>query len=558
MELGSATATPHELDIDDYISFTIVHRGCMTMAARRPASVCLLCQSRQSLVGRRRFTSSAKRQLETVARPVTPEDDGFLLDNNKDIGKGEDGIRASVLPLNDTVRQWRLHSPIDELREASLGFDALYKRRDLRLEVLRNLSNPWPPIATGSPSRPREKPNLEFRLPEANAALIPHAAFRRSIQMAMGDKDIRKILRVQLLRCEWPNEILRVMAVAMQHKVTAQNLAVLAEPIIRALYRCRNNVTDPDVLRTLNVILARFKLADLSYSPILITMGLKFAARARSLVAMKKYLKLLRDSGAGMTSNVFRSIIAKFSIGHRGLGEIRNGRWRREQLIQVLKGFGDAKHLPVHQQYHLGSFLVRDDWQYLHGWLAVLARCKDSETLWHEWQMWKQSPARTKPRNLEKQSSGMTSRKRGDYWFVEQMAYSGDYEKAWKIVAETGVLFKTLKERIKTRLLDGVEFATVWDDDVREEMVRKYDSDLAKIEDALGVKWVSSDVEGQGSHQLVRDQTEALETLSSNDWKVKEDFGFPYSDEEAVVVEREERALHDAEEKELADDEARA
>lgn len=525
---------------------------------RRPTSVCLFCQSRQSVVGRRRFGGSANGRLEQVAVAVTPEDDGFVLDSNKDNiksnGTTERNTSAPVLPLNDTVRQWRLHSPIDELREALLGFDALYKRRDLRLEVLRNLSNPWPPIATGSSNREKQKP--ELRLPEANAAPVPHAAFRRRIQTAIGDKDIRKILRLQLLRCEWPNEILRIMAVAMQHRITARNFAILFEPIIRALYRCRNNVTDPEVLRVLNVIVSRLRYANLKVSPVFCTVALKFAARTRSLVAMKKYLKLLHESGAEMNSNLFRSIIAKFSIGHRGLGEIRNGRWKREQLLQVLKGFEDAKHLPLDQQYHLGRYLIRGDWQYLHGWIAVLARCKDSEAIWDEWELWKSSPARIRPRKLENQSGWMTSRKRGDYWFVEQMTYSGDYEKAWKLVAETEVPFKALKERIQTRLLNGAEHATVWDDDVREAMVQKYDSDLKKIERALGVKWVPTEVDGEGTHQLFKDQAEALEALSADDWKLEEDFGYPYADDDAIVPELEERALHNAEEKGLAEGDA--
>lgn len=524
------------------------------MAMRRPRSVCLFCQSRQSIVGRRRFGGSAKGRLEQVGVAVTPEDDGFIFDGSKDGSKGngktEDNSPAPVLPLNDTVRQWRLHSPIDELREALLGFDALYKRRDLRLEVLRNLSNPWPPISSGSHTRERPKP--ELRLPEADAAPIPHAVFRRSIQMAVGDKDIRKIVRLQLLRCEWPNEILRVMAVAMQHRITARNFAHLYEPIIRALYRCRNNVTDPEVLRALNVIVSRLRFGNFRLSPVFYTIGLKFAARTRSLTAMKKYLKLIYETGAQVNSNLFRSVIAKCSIGHRGLGEIRNGRWKREQLLQVLKGFDDAKDLPLDQQYHLGRYLVRDDWQYLHGWIAVLARCRDSEAIWQEWELWKSSPARRRPRKLENQINGMTSRKRGDYWFVEQMTYSGDYEKAWKLVAETGVAFKNLKERIKSRLLDGVEHATVWDDDVREAMVQKYDADLQKIEKALGVSWIPADG-GEGTHQLFMDQTEALEALGADDWKLEEDFGYPYSDDEALVPESEERALHDALEKGLAE-----
>ena len=523
------------------------------MASRRLKSVCLFCQSRQALIGRRRITTTAKQRLEVESRAVTPEDDGFILGKHSNEGLKEIEEKAQVLPLQISARQWNLNSPVDELREALLGFDALWQRRDLRINVLRNLSNPWPDVPVqGRPRPPLEKTQLV--LPEANAALMPHPIFRKKLAAAMYDKDIRKILRLQLLRCEWPREILRVVAVAMQDPAIAQNIATLVEPILRALYRCRNNVSDPEVLRTLNTIIARLNMAKLPVSPIFLQLGLRFAARCRSLPAMKKYLQTIREGHVEMTANVFRSVIAKFSIGHRGLGEIRNGRWKRDQLLQVLNGFEDATHLPPEQQYHLGSYLVRGEWQYLHGWIAVLSRCKDSDGVWKEWELWKQSSARTHPKNLGGQKSEMTSKSRGDYWFVEQMSFSGDLKRAWAILAETGLPFNSLHERVKMRLLEGVEFATIWNDEVRNEMLTKYDKDLAKIEEALGVKWVpgTAGEDGEGTHEVLESQEESLEKLGAGEFKAEESYGFPYDNEEEALVSSQDRALHDAEEGGLA------
>ncbi|KAF2482746.1 hypothetical protein BDY17DRAFT_325005 [Neohortaea acidophila] len=460
--------------------------------------------------------------------------------------------------MQDSIRQWRLHSPVDEIREALLGFDALHKRRDLRLEVLRSLSNPWPEPPRGPPGPAKSHVKTAALLPEANAAPVPHAIFRQRLYSTLDRKAIRKIIRVQLLRCERPEEILRVIAVAMQNKLVAQNMVVLSEPITRALYRCRKNVSDPQVLRTLNIIVWRFTTAGYRVDPSLLQLGMKFAARSRSLPAMKRYFKLSREAGAEFSSNVFRSVIAKFSIGNRGLGEIRNGRWSREQLLQVLTGFEDERHLPPDQQNHLGTFLHRDSWQYLHGWVAVLARCKDSESVWREWELWKQSPARTHPKKLQSQNPLVTSKVRGDHWFIEQMSLAGDLEKAWTIFGESGMPFDRLKLRVKVRLLEGIEHATIPKDALSDALLNKYDMDLAKIERALGVRWVASD-DGEGSHELFTDQEEALETLGADDWKMECDlafpqFGFPQSDEEgAIVPERSERALHDAEEKGPAD-----
>ncbi|CAK4031080.1 Hypothetical predicted protein [Lecanosticta acicola] len=336
------------------------------------------------------------------------------------------------------------------------------------------------------------------------------------------------------------------MAVAMQNKEVAAHLGNLHEPMMRALYRCRQNVSDPEILKTLNIVLSRFQLAGISYQPHLLFMALKFAARARSLPAMKRHLKAIREAGLPMSSNLFRSVIAKFSIGHRGLGEIRNGRWRRRDLQQVIKGFEDAKDLPPEQQYHFGSFLDRTDWQYLHGWIAVLARCRDSDAVWEEYELWKQSDSCNNPKKLLLKHSNktMTSKTRGDLWFIEQMLCCGDAARAWKIIAETDTEFHLLKPTVKDRLLDNIEYATVWTQEVRDEMIRKYDRDLHEIEQAFGVKWVRTGPDGEGQHELYMDQEEALDKLGDEKWKQNEEHGYPY-DSDGLVPD-EERALRDA------------
>ncbi|EME84717.1 uncharacterized protein MYCFIDRAFT_210956 [Pseudocercospora fijiensis CIRAD86] len=341
----------------------------------------------------------------------------------------------------------------------------------------------------------------------------------------------------------------------MQTPQVAQNLLHLNEPIMRALYRCRAKASDPEVLKTLSTIVARFRMSNLHVKPNLLFMALKFAARARILSSMQKYLRLIREQGLGMTSNVYRSVIAKFSIGHRGLGEIRNGRWRRSELRQVLLGFDDCKDLPPEKQYHFGSFLVRDDWQYLHGWVAVLARCKESEEVWKEWLLWKETDAFKKPKLLiiderkemrDSRDTPITNKSRGSYWFLEQMCYAGDMAKAWQILQEAGLAFRTLKPRVADILLGSLEHASVWNEEVRSAMLAKYDRDVGKIEQALGVRWVPGADEGEGHHELFMDQEAALERLSEQDWKLDDDFGYPL--DTSPIVSRSEQTLHDAKE----------
>lgn len=477
---------------------------------------------------------------------MRPEDDGFFLEPARQHNVQEEKhIGMAKAQLYQATEE--------ELDEGMSHVAELYKNRDARLSTLRQLSNPFPEPPSGRQRVIRGCPSLYQQYPDC---LMPLPKFRAAIQEAIkgrGWKVVRSTLRVQLLRCEWPNDILRVVAVAMQHDQVGHQLACLYEPIMRALYQCRSNVTDPVVLKTLNIVIERFRMADLHIEPNLVFMALKFAARARSLPKMKKYLKLVRESGLKMTSNVYRSIIAKFSIGHRGLGEIRNGRWRRSELRQVLLGFDDTKDLPPEKQYHLGSFLVRDDWQSLHGWVAVLARCKESEEVWKEWLHWKKSAAFHKPSTLVIRDprdntpdviAPFTNKMRGLCWFLEQITYAGDIAKAWQILEESGIEFRKLKRRIADKLLEAVEHAPRWNEDIRIALLEKYGRDLDKIEKALGVRWVAGAEDGDGHHELFMDQEEALDKLGEEGWVLDDDYGYPW-DTSPLVPERE-KSLHNA------------
>ncbi|GAB7359799.1 hypothetical protein MBLNU230_g6968t1 [Neophaeotheca triangularis] len=539
------------------------------MAARRPSSVCLACQPRQSIISRRRLrlTRSPIHRLEAVA--LRPEDDGFVF--GRDIEGRAKGAKLHGIdgggggPIRKPAKR-QMHDDVE--RESLLSFEALYQTRDVRLKVLRSLSNPWPmfpskhnktaaenplpapspaitdiPTAT-SPSQSLPHAALKRLIPpEASAGPIPHSDFRRNIRLASGDKAIRSVLRAQLLRASHPHEILKIVATAMQLPILAGQLAILSEPIMRALYRCRRNVSDPAVLRCLTQILTRFRWAGVDGGPQLVQMGLKFAARSRQKEAMRAYLRMYKDMGGGMSSNIFRSVIAKFSIGHRGLGEIRNGRWKRRDLMQVLVGFEEEERLPEEEKCHFGTFLQADDWQYLHGWIAVLARCKADEVIWGEWQAWKQSEARLRPKRLASIGSHVTSKVRGDYWFLEQMTYTGDLQRAWQLFSEADLEFSKVKPKVRDKLLDGVQHATLWTEDVRAAMVQKWDNDLASIEGALGVRWESDErgEDGEGRHVLIGNQEEALAKLAA---QPETEYGFPYAD--SPIVSEQDKELHSA------------
>lgn len=413
---------------------------------------------------------------------------------------------------------------------------------------------------------------------------------------ALGRKAIRRVIRKQLQACQNPRDILRVVAVALQRPETTLQLRHLYHALTIALFNARNRAPDTAILATLNAIIARFRLGNIPVADELIVLGLKFAARTRSLPAMKRYLKETKDRGI-MTKNLFRSVIAKCSIGSRGLGEIRNGKWKKSELVQVLTGFPDT---PPEEACHLGSFVKRDEWSFIHGWITILARCRLHDLLEEEWRLWLQHPLRTSPRQLskteieeaekeddfnaylvshdEKQGSNdvdmisesdieilshagsesdlesssqrgyaplnpnpdnpgkwrfsnRTTQTRGDRLFVEQLMHAGNAEGAWRMLKESGLPWADLERSARNRLLEHVEHATVWNDELREAMKLKYLDDLKSIEKALGVRWVADN--GEGYHVLTGDPEEALERLS--EMRSDPRHGFPLEGDEDVT-----------------------
>jgi len=337
---------------------------------------------------------------------------------------------------------------------------------------------------------------------------------------AVGRRAIRQVLRIQLGACLTARDILRVVAIAMQKRERAVELAQLHHPLIAALYKIREREPDPKVLSTISVTISRFNKANLPVRE-LVSIGLKFAARSRELPAMKRYLREFKERKLPFSSALFRSVIAKFSIGMRGLGEIRNGRWKRSDLLQVLLGFPDT---PPEKAHHLGVFLDRSNWESLHGWVAVLARCRAKEEIWKEWEIWLDSAEREEAKPLcgEAAIRG-TQRTRGDQWFMEQLLRAGEPERAWQALKVSEIPFASLRAGVKSRLLDFPEYATVWDDEVREALKAKYLEDMARIEQALGVEWVANGEDGY--HVFKNDAEDVLERLA--DPELLSEHGYP-------------------------------
>ena len=327
---------------------------------------------------------------------------------------------------------------------------------------------------------------------------------------------LRRLILQHLKACSTVKDIYRVVAVAVQRRRSALALVQCDVPLSCVFHQARGTTSDKRIASAMIGLISYLRIKGLPILPALLSSGVRFGARSRSLQLMKRLLAELKKSDIPMTLRVFRSTIAKFSVGTQGFGEIRNGRWKRSDLLTVLLG-------PLHDESkgevpcHLGTFINRNDWRYLYGWVFILARCRAADAIWHEWELWRDSSQRREGHWLTRAKpaggNALSFRVMGDTWFVRHLLIAGNQEMAWKCFEESGLGFFKLSKQIRSVLLENLEFATVWNQNMKKELLRKYKDDLEEIESRLGIKWVRRRG-GNGYHRPTPDMRLKLEQLA--------------------------------------------
>ncbi|KAI9685159.1 MAG: hypothetical protein M1822_004746 [Bathelium mastoideum] len=474
------------------------------MSQRASHHVCVSCRRRAFHAAKQDTIRPLSRGISTKRPISTTQSSQYAAVTNVEERKETqplDGVNLNLrnsstalheeddaTPLDVKLHQARLYSPIDDLREQLFGGFRAYQR----FEHLQTRQLQWQkatPYELGRISAQDSwKHTYSHQLMWENVE-----EYKSRILHQLDQKSMRKLITDQLKGCRSTRDVLQIVAVAMQRRESAIQISKLPQEIISALYRARQSASDPSILSALNLIINRIRKENLPVQHAFILDGLRFAARSRSLPAMKRYLRDAKTMDVSISGTLFRSVIAKFSIGSNGLGEIRNGRWKRENLLQVLLGF---EGVDAANAYHLGAFLNRDDWDSLSGWVAVLARCKAIEEIWKEWEQWRISDLRISNKESSNPSRLKTTRIKRDAWFIEQLLHAEAHERAWQILYETEMPLDALSIGAKIRLMDHPEHVREWDEPMKQALMVKYEAELKKIEQALGVKWISQGEEG--------------------------------------------------------------
>lgn len=314
----------------------------------------------------------------------------------------------------------------------------------------------------------------------------------------------RKTLRKQFAKCINTKDIFHVMIVALRSRYWKKELAPVTEEILNAFYRARTTTSDLSIAKMMAIMIRRFEQENIPVRSIFFEKGLCYAIRSRDLKMTKRFLWEYRVRNLPLGIRAFRRFIGKCSIGYRGFGEIRNGKWKKEDLIQVLLGFpGTAPG----KEHHLGWFLDRSKFPELFHWLKIIAQLGLKDELWKEWISWK-----------ERHADDRHLAKREEQNFVHQFINCGEFKTAWQIIKECKLNPITLYQDRLYALLENTESATIWSEELDNLLLEKLDADISAIEHFLGVRWVSNGDGEEGYHRPTERLQEALEEISDKDF----------------------------------------
>ncbi|KAF1988689.1 hypothetical protein K402DRAFT_452469 [Aulographum hederae CBS 113979] len=415
------------------------------MIVRRIRSSCLVCKQLLHHTRRARVSTSSTAPKQVNIQPSSAS---AAINNHGINPKGVERANLSKIRRHEKDVEALLH--IKSSRPSTSALVGSFEHTVFPLKLHLELPSPSP-IDHVTPIDPHHD---RLEEPDSRQLFLYRRRKRQGLDQGQNDdhtpgenftataflilrtsrdvREIRMAIRYLLTVSTTVRSILRVLACCMQRPLAAEHFTRLYTYLEEALYGAREFERDIRILLGINMIITRFRIAGLPVAQPLLDLGIRFAARSRSVKAMKRYLREFKKIGE-IRPGLFRSVVAKFSIGYRGFGEIRNGRWKRGDLLQVLLGFRDLKE--GEEPCHLGVFMVRELWDHWSNWVAALARYKAKEEVWKEWEWWRDRRRRTEV--LE----GKGSRTRRDIWIVGQLVHSGHVGVAWRAFEETGLNF---------------------------------------------------------------------------------------------------------------------
>ena len=256
-----------------------------------------------------------------------------------------------------------------------------------------------------------------------------------------------------------------------------------------------NGYADRDAaMKTLhfyNAVISRFQKLQIPLGKEMIFTGVYLAAEARSTGGMMRYLQAFTQYRMPFRHRSAEKLL--LSVKQWATSDSFSaweGLRRKQELFTVLTGYRSDRLVDFgERRQECIRNLFGDDYSKLGPlYVETLQSIASAEALYDEWvhftgsKLW--------------QEFHMSS----DRWchaealrcveaFIRGLISTGEFKRAWAVVKQSGCKPGELSETTWSELFDHPEYIEKWQDGMSEQVLRKYEQQLALIEKALGVRW---------------------------------------------------------------------
>ncbi|KAI9808512.1 MAG: hypothetical protein M1827_007217 [Pycnora praestabilis] len=254
------------------------------------------------------------------------------------------------------------------------------------------------------------------------------------------------------------------------------------------LHRFRRDHTDREILSVLNTITWSLRTRGLEPGKHHCISGMKYAVRARSAPAFGLYLTEFHRRNYRWTVPQWQGVVEEFC---KPECTMKHGEWDRREAHRILTGWEIDSVRSRHEEKASLSMrsYFHEDTLCSEAYLNTLGVFKASDTIWQEWLDWSTG------RELAEIKEGQTREYGASFprAVLRALLASNDPKRAWQILKSTGTSKDWPSESTWDKLLDSPEYISIWSEETRDAVLRRYAKDLENIESALHIQWVQGD-----------------------------------------------------------------
>ena len=313
-------------------------------------------------------------------------------------------------------------------------------------------------------------------------------------------KNIFDLILLQLESSKNANEFLRVIVVALERKVGADCIRQHQSKLASVLQRMWDDVEDRrmgdsnklDFLKTLHTILSRLRRADILPDVKLLELAMLVAFQQGIMLAVVGQLLEIQRHWSSPQNKWRPPTELLDAIVHRGrfisTHNIPGSTITKSEMVDFILESPESL-----QEVCLETFVDHSRPGVLLRWVRILALYGSRQKLWTQWLEWRKQLQNEKTRHVvEEEARDQQQTELGTEFVIAFLALNA-HKEAWKIIDETGLGLDILPVKSQDALLERLELANRIDHKIKNALLEKYERDLAKIEQALRVRWADSD-----------------------------------------------------------------